>query len=191
MRRLDDLAELRVALVLEPDVAGVDAVLVERLGACGVFGEQLVADVMEIADQRDFDAALQQTVADVRHGGGGLVAVDGDAHEFGARAGQRGHLPRRRLDVGGVSVCHRLHGDGRAAADSDRAAPSPTRTPTLARRRAGPKSVSSMRWVWVIAGSPPRPRALDGYLGRAAKKVTRSGGAVGRDARDKLYINIL
>ena len=32
-RHLDDLRELRIALVLEADIAGIDAVFVERLGA--------------------------------------------------------------------------------------------------------------------------------------------------------------
>ena len=50
---LDDLAELQIALVLETDVAGIDAVFVERLGAGRMLGEQLVADVVEVADQRD------------------------------------------------------------------------------------------------------------------------------------------
>ena len=91
-RGLDDLAELPVALVLEADVAGVDAVLVERLGAGWMVGEQLVADIVEVADQRHVDAPRREPVADVRDGGGGLVAIDGDAHELGARARERGDL---------------------------------------------------------------------------------------------------
>ena len=55
---LDDLRELRIALVLEADIAGIDAVFVERLGAGGMIGEQLVADVMEVADHRHGDAHL-------------------------------------------------------------------------------------------------------------------------------------
>ena len=51
-RRLDDGAELPVLLVLEADIAGIDAVFVERLGASGMIGQELVADIMEIADQR-------------------------------------------------------------------------------------------------------------------------------------------
>ena len=39
-------------LVLEADIAGIDAVLVERLGAGRMVGQQLVADVVEVADQR-------------------------------------------------------------------------------------------------------------------------------------------
>ena len=80
---LDDVGKLRVALVLETDIAGIDAVLVERLGTGGIFRQQLVADVMEIADQRRIDAALAQAVADMRNGGGGFLAVDRDAHHFG------------------------------------------------------------------------------------------------------------
>ena len=85
-----------------------------------MIAEQLVADVVEIADQRDTDAALEKRVADMRHGGGRLVAIDRDPHQFGARAPQRRNLTRRRLDVGGVGVGHRLHHDRRAAADRDR-----------------------------------------------------------------------
>ena len=116
---LDDVGELRVALVLEADIAGIDAVLVERLGAGRIFGEQLVADIMEVADQGRGDAALAQAVADMRNGGGGLLAIDGDAHHFGAGARQRRDLRDRAFDIGGVGVGHRLHDDRRAAADGD------------------------------------------------------------------------
>jgi hypothetical protein len=49
-RHLDDGGELLILLVLEADIAGIDAVLVERLGAGRVIGQQLVADVMEVAN---------------------------------------------------------------------------------------------------------------------------------------------
>jgi len=62
---LDDVGELGVALVLETDIAGIDAVFVERLGAGRIFGEQLVADIMEVADQGRGDAALAQAVANM------------------------------------------------------------------------------------------------------------------------------
>ena len=58
-RDLDDRAELQVALVLEADIAGIDAVFVERLGAGRMIGEQLVADIVEVADQRHVHAALR------------------------------------------------------------------------------------------------------------------------------------
>ena len=118
-RHLDDGRELAVLLVLEADIAGIDAVLVERLGAGRVIGQQLVADVMEIADDRHGDAHLRQPLLDMRHGGGGLVAVDGDAHQLGAGAGERGHLAGGPLHIGGIGIGHRLHDDGRTAAHRD------------------------------------------------------------------------
>ena len=62
---------------------------------------------------------LRRRVADMRHRGGGLVAVDGDPHHFRTGAGQRRHLGHRAVDIGGVGVGHRLHDDRRAAADGD------------------------------------------------------------------------
>ena len=94
-RPLDDGAELAVLLLLEADVAGVDAVFVERFGAGRMVGEQLVADVMEVADERHAHAHLSQLVPDVRHGRRRLVAIDRDAHDLGAGAGQRRDLARR------------------------------------------------------------------------------------------------
>ena len=118
-RGLDDGAELPVLLFLEADIAGIDAVFVERLGAGRMIGEELVADIVEVADDRHVDVHLREPLLDVRHGGRGLVAVDGDAHDLGTGARQRRHLLRRRLDVGRVGIGHRLHHDGRAAADGD------------------------------------------------------------------------
>ena len=43
--------------------------------ACRMLGEQLVADVMEIADQGRSDAALAQTIANVRDRGRGQVGA--------------------------------------------------------------------------------------------------------------------
>src|SRR6201992_4115868 len=63
---LEEVGELGVALVLEADIAGIDAVFVQSLGAGRIVGEQLVADVMEIADQRRGDAALAQAAANMR-----------------------------------------------------------------------------------------------------------------------------
>jgi hypothetical protein len=116
-RRFDDGRELAVLLVLEADIAGIDAVLVERLGAGGMIGQELVADIVEVAHQRHLAALLQQPLLDVRHGGGGLVAVDRDAYDLGAGARQRSDLPDRRVDIGSVGVSHRLHDDRRAAAN--------------------------------------------------------------------------
>ncbi len=81
-RGLDDGAELAVLLFLEADIAGIDAILVERLGASRMVGQKLVADIVEVADDRHVDTHAQQPFLDVRHGGGGFVAIDGDAHQF-------------------------------------------------------------------------------------------------------------
>ena len=101
--------------------------------------KQLVADVVEVADQRDIDAHRGEPVADVRHGGRRLVAIDGDAHELRAGARERRDLARRRLDVGGVGVGHRLHRDRRAAADRDRAGAAPDAHADARAARRGPE----------------------------------------------------
>ena len=113
-RGLDDGAELPILFLLEADIAGVDAILVERFGAGRVLGQELVADIVKVADDRHADAHLEQPLLDARHGGCRLVAIDGDAHDLGARGRQRRHLPCRLLDVGGVGIGHGLHDDGRA-----------------------------------------------------------------------------
>ena len=59
----------------------------------------------------------REPVADMRHGGGRLVAIDGDAHDLGAGPRQSRDLPHGRVDIGGVGVGHRLDDDRRAAAD--------------------------------------------------------------------------
>ena len=116
-RDLDHGRELGVALGAEADIAGVDPVLGERLGAGRVLGQQLVADIVEIADQRDVDAQPVERVPDARHRGGGLGAVDGDADDLRSRAGERRHLGHGAVYVGGVGVGHRLDDDRTVAAD--------------------------------------------------------------------------
>ena len=46
-----------------------------------------------------------------------LLARDGDAHDVGARVGHAADLIHRRLEVGRLGLRHRLHDDGRSAAD--------------------------------------------------------------------------
>jgi hypothetical protein len=113
-RGLDDGAELPILLLLEADIAGIDAILVERFGTGRVLGQELVTNVVKVADDRHADAHLEQPLLDARHGGCRLVAVDGDAHDLRARGRQRRHLPYRLLDIGGVGIGHGLHDDGRA-----------------------------------------------------------------------------
>ena len=71
-----------VLLLLETNVARIDAVFFQRFGAGGMILEKLMANIVEIADERDRDAEFIEVIADVGHGGGGFVPVDGDAHEL-------------------------------------------------------------------------------------------------------------
>ncbi len=116
-RDLDDVGELLVALVAEADIAGVDAVFRERLGAVRIGRQQLVADIVEIADERHIHAHREKPVADMRHGRRRLFAVHGDAHQLRTRLRERRNLLHGRVHIRGVGVRHRLHNDGRAPAD--------------------------------------------------------------------------
>ncbi len=116
-RELDDGRKLGIPFFPETDIAGVDAVLGQRLRAGRFGGEQLVAVIVEIADQRHADAHHVQALADARHGSRRFRRVDGNAHEFRSRARQLGDLFRGRGDIRCVGIRHRLHDDGRVAAD--------------------------------------------------------------------------
>jgi hypothetical protein len=113
--------ELAVALVLETDVAGVDAVFRQALGTVRIAGEQEVAVVMKIADQRDPAARGIEQLADPTDLARRFLGVDRDAHQLRARRRQGLHLAHGSQGVGRVGVGHRLHHDGVAAPDGDRA----------------------------------------------------------------------
>ena len=96
-------------LVRPADVAGVQphamGASVERLQR-----ERVVeVDVGDDRDRRLGDDRLQRL--DV------LVARNGDPDDVGAGLGDAPDLVHRRLQVGGLGLGHRLHGDRRAAAD--------------------------------------------------------------------------
>ena len=118
-RHFDDLDELPVLLVLEADIAGIDPVLGQRLGTGGVIGQQGVADIVKISDQRHVEAEAFEPFTDLRHGCGTFVAVDGDPDNLRAGFVKGCDLGHGGVDVGGVGVGHRLHHDGRTAADND------------------------------------------------------------------------
>ncbi len=115
----DHGAEIVVGLAADIDVAGIDAVLGQRARAFRILLEQDVAVVVEVADDGHADAELVERVDDLRHGGGGLLGVHGDAHQFGAGARQRHHLVDGGRHVGRIGVGHRLHDDRMIAADLD------------------------------------------------------------------------
>ena len=114
-------AEVVVIFAADGAVAGVDAVLGERLGAVGVFGEQKVAVVVEVADDGRGPALGVDAFDDVGNGLRGVVIVDGDADHLRAGAGERGDLLDGGLDVRGVGVGHRLDDDRSGGADANAA----------------------------------------------------------------------
>ena len=116
---LADGRELLVAPSPGADVAGIDAVLVERRRARRVAREQQVAVVMEVADERRRAAGVEHALLDFGHGRGRLGHVDGDAHHLGAGLPQLDALPRGRRRIRRVGHRHRLHDDRGAAADGD------------------------------------------------------------------------
>ena len=78
----DNGGELLVLLPAPPDVAGIDTVLVQHLGAGRILAEEAMTVEMKIANQRRIHALRRQALADQRHGGGGLLGVDRHAHQF-------------------------------------------------------------------------------------------------------------
>ena len=115
-RDFADRGKLFIAALACPNVAGIDAVFVERFGAVGIFGEKNVAVVMEVADDGDFAAGGEQALLDFGNGGCGFRDVDGPANDFGAGFGEFERLLESGCDVGGVRVGHGLDDDRCAAA---------------------------------------------------------------------------
>ena len=113
----DDGREVVVVVTARPDVAGVDAVLVQRLGRLGVLRQQLVAVVVEVADDRHGRAQAPDLAHDLRDRRGRRLGVDGDPDQLGAGVSQPGDLDRGGVRVGRVRVGHRLDDDRMAAAD--------------------------------------------------------------------------
>ena len=60
-------------------VAGIDAVFVEVAGAIGILRQQNVAVVVEVADDRDVAARIEEALLDFRDSRSRLGDVDRDA----------------------------------------------------------------------------------------------------------------
>ena len=118
---LDHHGELRIAPGAGADVAGVDPVLRERARTVGEIAEQLVAAVVEIADQRHVTVECVERFANGRHGGSRFSGVHGDPDELRARIRERLDLRNGRRHVRRVRIGHRLDDDRCAAADRDAA----------------------------------------------------------------------
>ena len=98
-----------------------------------MIGQQLVAVVVEIADQRHSHTHALELLADPRHRRRRLVVIDGDAHQLGPGPGKLGDLDRGADMICGVGVGHGLHHDRRIRSYRDR----PTRTVRVFRRPCG------------------------------------------------------
>ena len=118
---LADGRELLVAPLAGADVARIDPVLVERGGAGRIAGEQEMAVVVEVADERCVDAGVVHALADLGHRRGRLRDVHRDAHHLGAGLRERDALRGGARGIGRIGAGHRLHDDRRAAADLHRA----------------------------------------------------------------------
>ncbi len=133
-RHLDDGAELLVLLLLEADIAGIDAIFGERLGAGRMVGQQPVADIVEVADQRHVDAQPVEPLANAGHSRRALVAVDRDAHDLRAGTGAAPPLaPRSRR----YPPCRCWSSTGRRPAAPPPTITPPTSTATERRRSNG------------------------------------------------------
>ena len=106
----DDRDEVLV-VPLRADVARVDPVLRERGRRVRVLGQELVAVVVEVPDERDADPEVVELAPDRRDGARRGVVVDRHAHELAAGVRERRDLERGRVSVGRVGVRHRLDDD--------------------------------------------------------------------------------
>jgi hypothetical protein len=84
-----------------------------------MFRQQLVADIVEIADQRHVDAEPVQPFADARHRRGAFGPVDRDANQFRAGPMKGRDLGDGGIDIGGIRIGHRLDDNRMAATDHD------------------------------------------------------------------------
>ena len=87
--------EIAVLLLAESDIAGIDAVFGQRLGACRMIAQQRMAVIVEVADERHVDAHAVERDRGYAARRRPPRPVDGDAHELRAGAGQLGDLLRR------------------------------------------------------------------------------------------------
>ncbi len=118
-RHLDHAAEVLVVFLADPDVAGVDAVLVEIASAGRELGEQRVAVVVKVAHDRRRHARAAHLLHHRGNGGRGFARVHGDPHDFRAGVRELDDLAGRGGGVRRVRVGHRLHDDRVPAPDRD------------------------------------------------------------------------
>ena len=117
-RHLNDLLEVGVP-VFGPDVARINTVLRQCLGALRELREKKMAVVVKVADDRHVGALIRKPRHDLGHSSSGGLVVDRHAHQLAAGLCQGAHLSDRAHHVGGVGVRHRLNHDRILSADLD------------------------------------------------------------------------
>ena len=117
--RFDHVGKLLVTLLATTDIAGVDAILGERLCAIRVVCQQLVTIEMKVTNQGNQVIGLLQLPGDCGHGACGILRVNGDAHQLGTGLCQFPDLLYGRGNIGRVGVRHGLHHDGRVTPNDD------------------------------------------------------------------------
>ena len=116
-----DLHDRREVFVVAfgADVARIDPIFGEGGGHLRVFGQELVAVVVEVADDGHVHTESPHLADHLGDGGRGRFRIHGDAHELRSGMGQPGDLDRGPVGVSGVRVGHRLDDDRMRGADQD------------------------------------------------------------------------
>ena len=108
-------------MAADGDVAGIDAIFREGLGAVRILFEKQMAVVMEVANNGNVDAETMKAFDDLGNSLCGLIVIHGDAHEFGTCSGKRGDLLDGTGCVGGIGIRHGLDDDRSVRTDTDHA----------------------------------------------------------------------
>ena len=116
-RHLADGRKLFIPPSSRADVAGIDAVFVERCGGVWVTREELVAVVVEVADERRVTSAIEHALFDLGHGRSRFRCVDGDTHHLRSGLRQFHTLLGRGRRIRRVGHRHALNDNRGAAPD--------------------------------------------------------------------------
>jgi hypothetical protein len=104
-RDLDDRSKILIS-ALAADIAGIDPVFGQCSRAFGILRQQQMAVVMEVADDGDDHAGVDDPPRDVGNRRRGAFVVDGHANELRAGTRERHDLRRGACGVGRVGVRH-------------------------------------------------------------------------------------
>ena len=117
LRRLNHEGEVFFLARAFSDVSRIDAVLRERGRALRNFREELVAVVVEVADERHKDPGGVEPRADFGHRTRGFRRIHREANKFGAGGSEFRGLRIGRFHVRRGGIRHRLDDDGPPSAD--------------------------------------------------------------------------